>query len=48
MGYIVKEVSHKLKFGRKISYVITADKRSIDGQRKNPYVVGKILEIDKK
>ncbi|APT73024.1 hypothetical protein BG95_04060 [Thermosipho sp. 1063] len=46
LGYIVKEVSHKLNFGRKISYVMATDKRPIDEQKKNPYVVGEILEID--
>ncbi|QAV33178.1 CRISPR-associated protein, TM1812 family [Fervidobacterium changbaicum] len=45
MTYIIERIRDRIRYGKSIKSVIAFDERPYDEQRKNPYVVGKILEI---
>jgi len=45
LSYVIERIRDEIRRGKIIKSVLAADERSYEEQKKNPYVVGKILEL---
>ncbi|MGJ8454448.1 CRISPR-associated DxTHG motif protein [Pseudothermotoga sp. U03pept] len=45
LSYVIERIRDEIRHGRTIKSVLAADERPYEEQKKNPYVVGKILEL---
>jgi len=46
LNYMLLKVGDEARYGKTIKTVIAVDKRTYEEQKRNPYVVGEVVELD--